>query len=260
MDEDILAAVGKTRSEFESVGDVSQDPDLSKGDLQDAIYGFMGVLDESETGRHKSRVGVMHASSTSCIRRRWYSFHNVQKQEHDEFPSGISERGNRLEDWVEYALSYHFGEDRVGNEYPVVEEIDHNLGSFSVTGSTDPYVTDEDGNLALLTEVKSTLYPPDEPKPTHVWQLNTYLSILGLDYGFIIYISPSNYENNAIYRIDQDEEQWNLIKFYHALAHYYIGNHKFPPKLPVWPDECAGCSYKGLCVQDNDGLDYVDPE
>jgi len=257
MDEDILAAVGKERSEFESIGGVDQDEDLSGDDLEEALNDFMGVLDESEMDRHKSRVGILHASSTSCIRKRWYSFHNVPKQHFHEFPEGISERGNRLEDWVEYALAYHFGEDHVGNEYPVVQEVEHQLGNFTITGSTDPYIENEDGDLSLLTEVKSTLSPPDDPKLTHVWQLNTYLSILGLSHGFIIYISPSNYENYTIHRVEQDEELWNVIRFYHAVTHYYIDNAQFPPKLPLWPGECSGCPYKGLCTQDKNGLSYV---
>lgn len=270
INKEVLAAVGKTREEFESFGDGS-DIDVSLVDSVDAAIQrhVEGPEHDGESERHKSRIGVYHASGAAkCIRKRWYSHKNVVKQDWDGFPKGIAFRGNLVEDEVEDALEKHLrdyiseGIDDgivVDNEYPVSVKVDEYEGvpEFYITGSTDPFIKDSNGEVIEIVEVKSSNNPPEEPSWYHKFQLNTYLSAVGLDTGIIVYIDPSNWDNRKVFRYEQEPERWELTKLFHAVFHWHLVNDKLPPRTPMGEDECKMCSYKGLCIRNDDGEQYT---
>jgi CRISPR/Cas system-associated exonuclease Cas4 (RecB family) len=275
LDEDVLAAMGVDQEDVDDLSGVG-DLQISLADSVDAaIEDHITSDEDGESERHKARVGVYHASGAArCIRKRWYGAKGVVKPERHEFPAGIAHRGNVVEDEVEESLLSRLHDNlvddlqqdladqlaatmRVGNEYPVSHEVDWPDGSFYITGSTDPYVEDGDGNLIEVIEVKSANSPPDEPKWYHEFQLNTYLSALGLETGVIVYIDPSNWDNREVFVYQQDEALWELTKLYHGVFHHYRVEDKLPPKLPIGEDECIGCPYAGLCRRDDRGDEYL---
>lgn len=278
VDNDVLKAVGKSREEYERETAFSPvDFNISLADSVDAAIESHITEEDGESDRHKSRVGIYHASGAArCIRKRWYSAKNVVKQEWDKFPAGIGHRGDVTEDEVERGLESQLAHNlivdqleediqeelsenlEVGNEYPVSEEIEVPWGSFWITGSTDPYVVDGDGNLLEVVEVKSANSPPDQPKWYHEMQLNTYLSILGLESGTIVYIDPSNWDNRQVFAYQQDEKLWELTKLYHTVFHRYRVDDELPPRIPLAEDECSRCAYRGLCIRNDRGDDYTE--
>lgn len=263
--EEVLAAMGTTA---EALAEYSEHRhQLSLVDAVDAAIEVHIHQDDGESERHKSRVGVYHASSTpKCIRKRWYNAKNVKVQEHQKFPVGIGHRGDLTEEEVENALDEELydvlteelknqlgDEITIGNEYPVSVEVDDwpAIGSFHLTGSTDPYVLNSDGELVDIVEVKSAQSVPDEPKWKHVVQLNTYLSVLGLKTGTLLYVNPLDWEDRRTFEIEQDGQLWEYTKLLNVVFHLYRRDDELPPALPIQENECQYCPYRLHCIRDS---------
>lgn len=237
-----------------------------------------GPEDDSESDRHRYRRGVVHASEKGCIRKRWYGTRDIVERESDSFPAGIGHRGNLVEDEVEEALSLRLaenliddmsddaleslGELTVHNEMALYKKIELGDIEFYITGNTDPYVRDRDGNVVEIIEVKSvgTGRIPSEPKPSHVWQLNVYLSIIGLDSGTITYVDSSNWDHVKTFRVEQSPELWAVTLTQHTIFNQYVRDDELPPPLPMFEDECRWCQYRGLCVRDDPGDEWQKSE
>lgn len=270
ISDDALAAIGKTREEYEELNDVEPSKiDISLSDHVDSAIQRYIEIDDGESERHKSRVGVYHASGAGkCLRKRWYSDKGVVKSEWHEFPVGIGHRGDVVEDEVENGLDACLANTLeealsdvvVGNEYPVSQEITDfpAIGNFYITGSTDPYVEDQDGNLIEIIEVKSTGNIPDSPHWYHEMQLNTYLSILGVSTGTIFYVDPSDWENRVSFCYEQDQSLWEFTKVLHGVYHLHRKANTLPPRTPIKENECDGCPYKGHCLRNDRADDFTE--
>jgi len=263
--EEVLAAVGKSEDEFleETSGDSLSGVSLAES-IDSAIQSHISQ-DDGESDRHEFREGIYHASGGwGCVRKRWYGDRGIIKEDWRGFPDGIAHRGNLTEDEVEEGLRSELEEEMsdeliVDNEYPVSVEIDDwedSIGSFWITGSTDPYVLNEDGDLLEIVEVKSSSNPPNEPKSSHLMQLNTYLSALGLETGTIVYIDPRDWENRLVSPVEQSDSLWEWTKLRHAVYHAHVRRDELPPKSPMGESECDYCAYSVLCARDERGDDY----
>lgn len=218
---------------------------------QQMIEGVNSYLleDDEEDARHEPEVGVYHASHGGrCLRKRYYQDKNVEK---GKSKYGIFERGERIEDFIEETLIHQFGTKRVRNSKGVSYVLDEEE-DIVLTGSTDPYVLDEDcEDIYILTEVKSTsnIHADYIPKQSHKFQLNTYLSILGIDYGYLWYVHTDNWKENKIIPYEQDEELWETTKERHLKYHEFRESDIFPPKDTILPKECSFCDFQSLCTR-----------
>lgn len=228
--------------------------------IEAAIDAHVGP-DEDEQDRHETRIGIYHASAGyGCIRKRWYDAHDVVTSPWHDFPDGIAFRGNLTEDEVEEAMVAELPDQigmelEVGNEHPMSVEVETQTGSFYITGSTDPYVEDVSGALVEIAEVKSASSLPDEPKPSHEMQLNTYLSGLGVQTGTIVYVNPSTWETR-VFCYEQDDGLWEFTKILHAVFHHHMETDTLPPRTPMRDGECRGCPYRGYCVRDDPAREF----
>lgn len=256
---DALKALGRDRDEFVEFRGSASPMSLDK--LRDGFEEYF----EGDTGdaeRHKPRIGVEHASAGGkCPRKRWYSANQTGK---DDFDQGISERGNRIEDFV-YDILCLVAE---GTPYTAVNDVpayyqkkvivDGDETTLEITGETDPAIIDANGaTVEMLTEVKSTqnLDRDKLPKQKHIVQLNTYLSILNLDYGFIVYVDPNDFDYHFCH-IEQDPGLWEQTIFLHEMVHEYRVKDSLPPAMPQQEDECKWCMYESLCDRNDPGRDH----
>ena len=266
----VFTAMGTTKEEYTGVPDIS-DSMAHESELYFSLIDSLDVtLDleelEDESDRHQDVIGVYHASGTKCPRKSFYS----EKDIVSEYPERdwefgleyIFRRGNTVEDWVEDTLEESLPDKVIKNEMPMKYE----FGDFYVTGSTDPYILNQDGDLWAITEVKSTRNSLSNiPLSYHVRQLNVYLNIADIPYGFIIYLKVNdNFEEEEItikdveiVKIEKDEELFQRCMMAFTLYHDYRENGGFPPAFPVDDKECSDCRYRGLCYNDDKGDDYT---
>jgi len=92
---------------------------------------------------------------------------------------------------------------------------------YVIKGTPDLF---KDGDLV---EIKFTVYPPKEPREHDVLQLRIYMWMLGLERGYLWYLSPFGSKEFEIEGALTDEEVIDLIE---------------NPKIPAWDWECKYCS------------------
>lgn len=225
----------------------SIDPSMvpTAAEVHNAFDRYFG-RDDADDARHEPEVGSYHASHAGrCPRWRYY-----QDTIGSDFPSGIAERGNRIEDFV-YDVFDEELVGKAGNDHPVRYEFD----GIEITGSTDPYL-ERDDEVVLIAEVKSkNEIGPSVPEFHHLAQLNTYLSILGVHRGVLIYVSSGEYEIHIV-QVEQDATLWEFTRTMHQVYHGYRESDELPPKAPMRDDECTWCSFRGLCARDERGDSY----
>lgn len=265
MNEDIYRAMGTTEDEWDGHPEISdhlktqEDIESTFEDTRNTEVEMIEQDDESD--RHRDVEGVYHASqSLRCPRKWYYRDMDVVTEWPSRDWSDIFRRGDTVEDWVVTRLSDTF--EHVGNALPVrIEEDD-----FYVTGSSDPFMLDEHGDISALTEVKSTSTDLNGiPSDSHVAQLNMYLSAIGLPFGFLVYVRTEDHADEEyivikeveVVRVNQSEEllSWCMTAF--DIYHEHRIDESFPPAFPMKRNECGRCDYRALCMRNDDGTSYA---
>lgn len=118
----------------------------------------------------------------------------------------------------------HIGVDNVVEYESVVYKKE--IEDYIIYGTPDLFMNGE------LVEIKFTVYPPKQPREHDMMQLKIYMWLLGVDYGYLWYLSPFGSKEFEVEGGYEDEDIVKLIE---------------EPRYPMWPWECKNCSLKSEC-------------
>lgn len=132
------------------------------------------------------------------------------------------------------------------------------LKNGSIHGRIDALVQVNDGPLTVreVKSIKTFAFMNGGAKTEHISQCNFYLCVLGLNFGYIDYISKENLlrgggEVDQHYKVEADYEAFaNMIKRGEELARY-VERGEVPSESPSWScngycnhSECEFCKPK----------------
>lgn len=133
-------------------------------------------------GPAKQRVNLYGADAGLCARRNTLLAHNTWvPSETTSATNAYMRIGVALEEMLRDALQ-EAGRLLAWNPYLV------EIPELKIRGKVDLFIQDQDGELAIV-EVKSCGKLPDEPRPTHLIQAQTYAAVSGVHKVWLTYIS-----------------------------------------------------------------------
>jgi len=95
-----------------------------------------------------------------------------------------------------------------------------------------------------IIELKTTKYIPQEPKYSHLMQLEAYLRFFKRDYGYLLYIERDS-GKRRIFKHHRDDSLYEDFK--HRLKELYTSlRDNKPPKI-VDKSYCSFCEYRDIC-------------
>lgn len=191
-----------------------------------------------------------------CHRKTYYSHLNAPEETDD--PEGIFYFGSKFEE----DLAEQFIADVVTvpqtylqNSIWVRSEIDTEIGTVELSGSTDPVIVDENAEPHILTEIKTStsLKYTNEPKDHHLAQAHAYM--LGLSKKFetdindtvFLYADRESLDAKT-FHVSFDQEFWEteVVDWVRRYTYYRVFGF-LPPADPVQEWECEFCPYKNRC-------------
>jgi len=176
----------------------------------------------------------------SCLRKSFYtrrygdlSLRHLEKTKYVILGLGLS---------THYVLEETLHEMGFHTETPIVEYIVTKDYKIRVMGTPDAF------NDKHVVEIKTTKKIPKEPFRHHLMQLNTYMWMLKVRIGYIVYIDKStgyvkvfeHYFDNNIHVNFIDR----AVKFYEALK------YNIPPSIEK-SGLCNYCEWRWRCYNDN---------
>jgi CRISPR/Cas system-associated exonuclease Cas4 (RecB family) len=195
---------------------------------------------------------------TQCHRKISYRKDNAPQE--GASPDGLFWLGTQFEERI--AVPYlqavaTTDETYVRNSIWIDVNIDVGDETLRLKGTTDPVITDADGDPLLVTEIKSTssLDHLSSPKPHHKAQLHAYLYGLTREYdyvihdGLVLYGSRKTMDVKA-FHVPFDESFWRdtVVEWMRNQTEYREAE-SLPPADPSFGWECNFCSYRNRCGQ-----------
>jgi len=176
----------------------------------------------------------------SCLRKSFYtrrygdlSLRHLEKTKYVILGLGLS---------THFVLEEILHEMGFKTETPLVEYIVTKDYKIRVAGTPDAF----DGKHVV--EIKTTKKLPDKPLPHHLMQLNTYLWMLKVKMGYIIYIDKTNGKVRVFEHLFDNDIHVKFveraIKFYEALK------YNVPPSIEK-SGLCNYCEWRWKCYNDN---------
>jgi CRISPR/Cas system-associated exonuclease Cas4 (RecB family) len=221
-------------------------------DIKKIVETTLTRRQESSDKEHKREIGIYWASeSWSCLRKKFYRFHNTPKERPDNF--GVMLMGVVSEEAFYEILRDHYNEDLIGNDVPI--EVKDGL-KYIIVGKTDPVVyTDETKKkIRLLFEVKTQTSVKWKAQPSihHIHQLMCYLKGLNLPSAQLVYISRNDICDVKSFEIKFDPKIWQEVVTHFNLYHGYLEKNELPPPTPMMEFECnpVYCPYVERCIAD----------
>lgn len=196
-----------------------------------------------------------------CHRKVYYKHLNAPEENPD--PKGIFYFGNQFEE----DLAEEFIADTVSvpgtflqNSIWTRFEIDTDIGTVVVNGSTDPVVVDKNAEPILLTEIKtsSSLQYTSEPKQHHLAQAHAYMEGLSRKFDSVVRNAVFLYADRKslqakTFHVKFDDEFWeNKVVDWMQRNTYYRVFGFLPPAEPEQEWECKFCPYKNRCGQSSE--------
>lgn len=195
-----------------------------------------------------------------CHRKIHYKHRNAPEESED--PRGIFYFGEKFEeDLAEQFLeeSITAPEIFIRNSVWVNATVSTEVGTITLVGSTDPTATDEEGDVILLTEMKtsSSIEYLAEPKEHHLAQAHAYMHALSQqqerEVRDVVFIYAGRDTLDVkIFHETFDEQFWEsrLVKWMKHNTYYRVLG-LLPPAEPEQDWECDFCPYRGRCGQTN---------
>lgn len=193
-----------------------------------------------------------------CHRKTYYKHLNAPEENAD--PKGIFYFGNQFEE----DLAEEFIADAVTvpetflqNSIWTQIDIDTDIGTIVMKGSTDPVVVDENAEPILLSEIKtsSSLKYTSEPKEHHLAQAHAYMEGLSRKFdselrnAVFLYADRESLQAKT-FHVEFDDEFWeNKVVDWMQHNTYYRVFGFLPPAEPEQEWECKFCPYKNRCGQ-----------
>lgn len=188
------------------------------------------------------QIGAYHASGlTKCLRSQYYSF--FVPAEYSDATKLIFRAGEEIHQQMKDAILV---------EYPDAEfekACETTIGKYKILGHVDVVIPDK-----FAVEIKSTSWPKKEADEFHIQQLNAYLVLLNLPFGYLVYVT----KNTLIpvqFKIMKNEQLWKTTIARATKLHNYLTTKKLPDaeflalfgsKKNWW---CDNCFYRKDCKE-----------
>lgn len=195
---------------------------------------------------------------TQCHRKISYRKDNAPQE--GASPDGLFWLGTQFEERI--AVPYlqavaTTDETYIRNSIWFDVEIEADDETLQLKGTTDPVITDGDGDPLLVTEIKTTssLEYLSNPKTHHKAQLHAYLFGLTQKYGYAVHDGLLLYGARdtmdvKVFHVTFDESFWadTVVEWIRDQTSYRkVGS--LPPADPSFGWECKFCSYRNRCGQ-----------
>lgn len=192
----------------------------------------------------------------NCHRMSYYKAANAPQEE--DSPNGIFKFGHDFESLIEEFLREHVADSEHMILNPVHVEFEDDGLTF--TGSTDPVLTDRQGNPEILFEVKTAknLYWIREKgvRETHKAQAHAYAKGLQEKHDLdnppqiIVIYGDREFLDVVTFEVDFDEDFWSTVTDWATEDTQYRDENALPPQID--PDSsksfmCGYCDFKERC-------------
>jgi hypothetical protein len=227
---------------------------------------FQSLIDQSIAKKNKDRdkktqTSWYISSIGACMRGNYLSRLGVEPDiPFTKRVLRIFDMGNKVEDWVVSLLKEQEG-------YIIDTQVRVEDEKLNVSGYADVMITNKKTKEEKIYEIKSkhsrSFHWMDKKgqgaQREHEYQLWTYLYLLGIDEGSIVYISK---DDSCIleYPVKRDDEEIKKEVFDYLNLMNKAWKEKDPRILPL-PDQNAWqgkyCSYHKKCLEIDKNIDFL---
>ena len=208
-----------------------------------AVREGLRKLWEEEREAHPQRSGVFYPSYIAhCLRKQYYTY--TLGEEPTPETLAVFATGRGVHDAVAEALGAAASVRVASTE----QEVTLNLDGVALSGRAD-VVLAEVGGRRVVVEVKSASRLPDSPYPHHVFQLQIYLSALGVEDGVLLYWDKRT-GRLAAFDVRRDPSYVGRAAERVRALMQHLASGAPPPREALltgglW--ECAHCPYRREC-------------
>jgi len=178
---------------------------------------------------------------------------------------------NSLKSHMDASSQFYFG---IGNEFENImakafdkadiivdreTRVESSWREMPVSGRVDFVIKDPENDELVLVELKSCGKLPHKPKPAHLAQLMTYLTLTGMKRGLIWYVSRSVADYKGVLKqkvfeiTPTTEEKANTIRTI-ATGIMYAASDFLPPiPLDMKKYKCGFCPLVPFCWEEESG-------
>ncbi len=250
------------RKRFEKwVSKVLSDPSKISSRIVDALKEGMFSEWEEESVNHHFKPGSYYPSMIEhCLRAQAYSYLHPIPPTHEEL--NIFGEGRAIHELIALALRRSGLVSIEGKEVVVDLEFGEDaklhgriddllLIRMATTTSTNGQGEGDKDNFKLFVplEIKSISSLPDEPRPSHYYQLSTYLLAKNYSMGVLLYWAKRGGEVKA-FGISKDEDMYYVLKERVLELHDALKRNRLPRKEASENrdyQQCERCAYVEKC-------------
>lgn len=189
--------------------------------------------EEYEVGRYYPSV------LPQCLRRQYW--HYVERAPPTAEALRAFKVGVFIHALIAEALIRH------GVEVEVEPELKLDLGFGQLRGRADLLIVHTEGGDYAI-EVKSCARLPSKPYPEHVQQLNSYLGMLKLPKGFLLYVKKTALQLR-VFNVSFSEQLFSELIERARKLHQYLSSQELPPPERLGSFECEHCEYMLKCAK-----------
>jgi CRISPR/Cas system-associated exonuclease Cas4 (RecB family) len=240
------------REKFEKwVSTILSDPTSISSTIEDALKSGMHSEWESESANHKFRVGSYYPSMIEkCLRAQAYSYLFPQPPTPEEL--AIFAEGRAIHELIALALRRSGLISVEGSEVSVDLKFSEDA---KLHGRIDDLLliriekAGEKFKLFVPLEIKSTSTIPEEPRPSHYYQLSTYLLAQDYPLGVLLYWAKREGKVKG-FTIVKDDVMRTVLRERVFELHEALKGGGMPQKeASVVRDyaQCERCSYMERC-------------
>jgi len=234
---------GFTQRKLKSAEQTSSELDALS--LEQLVNGALdGYLRRKE---EEYEVGYYYPSVLpQCLRRQYW--HYMERSPPTAEALRAFSVGTFIHELIAKALIEH------GVEVKVEEVLKLDLGFGQLRGKADLLILrTEGGDYAV--EVKSCAKLPSDPYPEHVQQLNSYLGMLKLSKGFLLYVKKTALQLR-VFTVTFNEQLFNELIERSKKLHEYVSSRRLPPPEMLGSLECERCEYMLKCAKTEQALQH----
>lgn len=250
---DVGALGEEERKEFEEwVSKILSNPETISSMVEKALHDGMQSEWEEDSLGHKFKLGSYYPSLIErCLRLQAYSYLYPEPPSKEEL--AIFREGSAIHEIIALSLrrsglvSVEGSEvvvDLVFNEEAKLHGRIDDLLLIRLSGESN-----SNFKLFVPLEIKSAQSLPDEPKPSHYYQLSTYLLAKKFPMGVLLYWAKRGGGVKA-YPISRDDVMYSVLRERVFELHEALKRNDFPQKEAALNHDyfqCEHCGYLERC-------------
>lgn len=197
----------------------------------------------------QKRLGLYHPSEISnCLRKTWFS-HKVKKPE-DSRLRALFESSSMLQKFILNVLKSDptLDIEVLKAEVPVrIEEKD-----FIISGKVDSLIVAEINRYKTLIDVRAVKVLPQQPRKSHLAQMQIYMHGTGTKSGILLYIQKDSLQTSQFVAEYDREKIANIINRFRKLHRFLAFNHVPPAEAKLEKNAegaCEACPYEAECIK-----------